>query len=249
MDVKSTSTAREASAESGTQNGKSGPVSSIIRSGFRILLDILYPPRCGGCDRRGVLFCEECHARIEAPYLETRLAGVDAVASAGLHKGPLREAVHKLKYESDSPLARPLARLLSDALAQDEPWAELDGNPPLLMPVPLHPAKEKARGYNQSALIARELSRITGWQIQGGLVRTRNTESQVRLKSAQERKSNVAGAFEWRGGELAASVLLIDDVCTTGSTLTECAAALRAAGADRIYALTVSKAVGGDDIV
>jgi competence protein ComFC len=209
---------------------------------------MLYPPRCGGCDRRGTLWCEDCYSQVEAPYLDARVGGIEAVASAGSLKGPLREAIHKLKYQGDSPLARPLARLLSEALSNDDPWAALDGNPPVIMPVPLHHKKERARGYNQSALLARELARITGWPLQGGLVRVKETQPQVGL-SAEARQRNVAEAFTWQGGSLHAPVLLVDDVCTTGATLSQCAAALRAAGVGQIYAVTVAKAVGGDDLV
>jgi ComF family protein len=185
---------------------------------------------------------------VKAPYLDARVEGIEAIGSAGTLKGPLREAIHKLKYQGDSPLAKPLARLLSEALSNDDPWAALDGNPPVIMPVPLHHKKERARGYNQSVLLARELARITGWSMQGGLVRVKETKPQVGL-SAEERQRNVAEAFTWQGDSLNAPVLLVDDVCTTGATLSQCAAALKAAGVGQIYAVTVAKAVGGDDLV
>ena len=226
--------------------GYTRPALRAVSRAWGLLLDVLYPPRCGGCDRRGTLLCDDCHARVEAPFFDARVEGIDAVASAGLFKGPLRQAVHKLKYNSDAPLARPLAQLLSEALSRDEPWAVLDGNPPVLMPVPLHHHKERKRGYNQSALLTLELSRITGWPTLPGLVRVKETQPQVGL-TAQERLRNVAEAFQWQGGEISSPVLLIDDVCTTGATLSQCAAALKAAGAGEIYALTVAKAVGGDD--
>jgi ComF family protein len=116
------------------------------------------------------------------------------------------------------------------------------------MPVPLHHHKERVRGYNQSALLSRELSRLTGWPIQTGLVRIKETQPQVGL-SAEERQRNVAEAFAWEGGEIDAPVLLVDDVCTTGATLSQCAATLKSAGAAQVYALTVAKAVGGDDMM
>ncbi len=226
-----------------------GPIKRLPRfasSAWSLVLDLLYPPRCGGCDRRGTLLCDDCYVGIVPSILDPKVEGIDACASAGVSKGPLREAIIKLKYKSDAPLARPLARLLSEALSRDDPWAVFDGNPPVIMAVPLHQRRERARGYNQSALLARELSRITGWPLQQGLVRVKETLPQVDLK-AKERLQNVAGAFEWQGGEILAPVLLIDDVCTTGSTLSQCAAALRSAGAGHVYALTVAKAVGGDD--
>jgi ComF family protein len=216
---------------------------------WSLFLDLLYPPRCGGCDRRGTLLCEDCYSQVEVPYLDARVEGIEAVGSAGTLKGPLREAIHKLKYQGDAPLAKPLARLLSEALSHDDPWAALDGNPPVIMPVPLHRRKERARGYNQSLLLARQLAGITGWPMQDGLVRVKETQPQVGL-SAEARQRNVAGAFVWEGDNLTNSpVLLVDDVCTTGATLSQCAAALKAAGVGQIFAVTVAKAVGGDDLV
>lgn len=223
-------------------------VLSVASFTWERLLDLLYPPRCGGCDRRGTLLCDDCYSRVEPPYLDAQVEGIDAFASAGLFKGPLREAVHKLKYYSDTPLCKPLARLLSEALSRDDPWSILDGNPPMLMSVPLHRHKERVRGYNQSALLAHELSRITGWPIQAGLVRIKETQPQVGL-SAEERQLNVAEAFAWEGGEIDALILLVDDVCTTGATLSQCAATLKSAGAAQVYAVTVGKAVGGDDMM
>ena len=157
----------------------------------------------------------------------------------------MREAIHKLKYESDTPLAKPLARLLSEALSRDDPWSILDGNPPVIMPVPLHSRKERVRGFNQSTLLSQELCCTTGWPMQSGLVRVRETLPQVGL-DAEARMNNVAAAFVWQGGELDTPVLLVDDVCTTGATLSACAAALRSAGALHVYALTVAKAMGSD---
>lgn len=160
----------------------------------------------------------------------------------------MRDAIHKLKYESDAPLAKPLARLLSEALSRDDPWSILDGNPPVIMAVPLHKRKRRERGYNQCVLIARELSRTPGWPMQQELVRIKYTRPQVGL-SPEARLQNVAEAFELQGGDIVAHVLLLDDVCTTGATISQCATALRSAVAGQVYALTVAKAVGGDDLM
>jgi ComF family protein len=169
--------------------------------------------------------------------------GLDALISAGVFTGLLRNAVHKLKYESDTPLARALAHLISDALSADASWVAEDGTPPVLVPVPLHPTKKRARGYNQSELLAHEVGKLTSWRVNKGLERIKHTRSQVGL-SADERASNVADAFEWRGGDMPERILLVDDVCTTGATLTQCALALRSRGCEHVYAVTVAKAVG-----
>ncbi|HST04753.1 MAG TPA: ComF family protein [Chloroflexia bacterium] len=218
-------------------------MTGLARS-WNLLLDIIYPPRCGGCDRRGTLMCADCLAEIVpiVPGLYS-IDGADALICAGVFAGPLRNAVHKLKYEGDTPLARALARLLSGALEADGRWVAEDGASPVLVAVPLHPAKKRARGYNQSELLALELGKLTGWPVVRGLERIKNTRSQVGL-SANERADNVSEAFEWRGGDVPERVLLVDDVCTTGATLTACALALRARGCGHVYAVTVAKALG-----
>jgi ComF family protein len=217
---------------------------TMLARSWELLLDIIYPPRCGGCNRRGTLMCAACLAHIvpAAPGLYS-LEGLDALICAGLFQGPLRNAVHNLKYEGDTPLAAPLAALMSNALASDDSWVAEDGTPPVLVPVPLHPAKKRARGYNQSELLAHRLSRLTSWRVAPGLERVKNTRSQVGL-SAEERADNVTAAFEWRGDDMPERILLIDDVCTTGSTLTQCALALRAHGCEHVSAVTVARAVG-----
>lgn len=188
--------------------------------------------------------CVDCLAEMVAiaPGLYS-VEQVEALICAGVFAGPLRNAVHKLKYEGDTPLARALAQLISDALSADDRWVAEDGTPPVLVPVPLHPAKKRARGYNQSEQLAHELGKLTGWRVVRGLERIKNTRPQVGL-SAGERASNVSDAFEWRGGDVPVRVLLVDDVCTTGSTLAACALALAERGTEHIYAATVAKALG-----
>ena len=209
-----------------------------------LLLDTVYPPRCGGCDRRGTLFCGECLALVTPVEVGAHeLERIEALICAGVFRGPLREAIHRLKYESDSPLAKSLASLISDALAGDSRWIADDGEPPVIVPVPLHAAKRRARGYNQAELLALGLARLTGWQVQYGLVRVRATRSQVGL-DADERAENVRDAFEWPGEDAPARVMLIDDVCTTGATLSESAFALMSKGTEHVFAATVAKAIG-----
>jgi ComF family protein len=205
------------------------------------LLDQLYPPRCGGCDRRGTLFCDDCLSTLEAPGEVARgVEGIDRTLSAGLFAGPLREAIHKLKYEGDRPLAKPLARFIHFSLEGQQRLLFPEG-PATVIPVPLHRERERQRGYNQARLLARELVRLNGLSVATGLVRTRPTRSQVGLGD-EARRQNVRGAFAWQGGPVPPVVLFVDDVCTTGATLSECAACLREAGASIILAATVARA-------
>jgi ComF family protein len=112
----------------------------------------------------------------------------------------------------------------------------------VLVPVPIHPRRLRERGYNQSALVARELGRLSGLPVvEGSLVRCGQAPPQVRAAGAEERRRNVAAAFTCRDRRLAGKkVVLIDDVSTSGATLDSGAAVLKSAGADSVWGLTIA---------
>jgi ComF family protein len=148
-----------------------------------------------------------------------------------------REAVHALKYNYLSALAQPMAQLMARYVEENAIEADL------LVAVPLYGRRQRLRGYNQSALLARELSRLCGLPLaERGLARRRNTPPQARSADAEARKRNVTDAFvadrRWVEGK---RILLIDDVMTTGATLDACARALRQAGAASVWALTFAR--------
>ena len=168
--------------------------------------------------------CVRCQ---EAP---TSIALARAVGS---YEGTLRDIVHALKYDRRPTIARHLASRMRAA------GAEVLSGADLVVPVPLHPARERARGFNQ----ARELARRLGPPMLDALTRTRRTAPQADLTAAK-RHANVEGAFELRRGAIEGlTVVLVDDVSTTGATLNACAAVLLAAGAKEVRALTAAKAV------
>lgn len=168
--------------------------------------------------------------------------GVRALVCAGAFGGPLREAIHHLKYENDRPLAYPLAGLIYDSLQANIKWPRMQELQPAIVPVPLHKDRLRARGFNQAHLLALELSHLTAWPVDTSLSRHKSTRSQVGL-SVEDRGENVRDAFSWDSDEEPPSaVLLLDDVFTTGSTLGECVAIMRAAGAREIYVATVARA-------
>jgi ComF family protein len=150
------------------------------------------------------------------------------VRALGPHQGALAQAVHQLKYRAVADLARELATRLQPALTPDQ----------TLVPVPLHPDRERERGFNQAQLLAVALARGSGLPLARALVRTRPTRSQVGL-SAAARRQNVQGAFAALP-PVPPRAVLIDDVITTGATLRECARALRQAGAQQVSALVVA---------
>jgi len=191
-------------------------------------------PRCGGpSDRspRGQRLCPSC--RLTPPPF-TKAAAV------GPFQDPLAEAIKELKYNRRVELAIPLGRLLAGLLPADG-WPDRFD---LILPVPLHPSRIRERGFNQAALLA---ARLTGRGplVKNLLLRTRPTRPQVEL-DGRARRINVAGAFalENPGRVRGRTVLLVDDVVTSGATVGECARILRRAGARGIYILTIARGMG-----
>jgi competence protein ComFC len=145
--------------------------------------------------------------------------------------------VHALKYDGQTALAEPMTALMEAELR--EQGAGID----LVVPVPLFGWRRRSRGYNQSALLAGEIGKLLAVPVvENALRRLRNTPPQARIASAGERRSNVQGAFACQDARVAGrSVLLVDDVTTTGATLEACAAPLKAAGAGCVRALTFAR--------
>jgi ComF family protein len=231
-----------------------------------IALDLLFPPHCAACQRLGTWLCTDCLNEIEAIELpvcqycglpQTRpQAGdsravvcgrcqnsppqIDGLRAYAFHGGPLRKAIHQFKYEDLRGLAGLLGKLMADGWNRLAPHdLELDA----IVPVPLHRNRQRERGYNQAALLARELGACMQLPVvEDAVVRSRATAPQVDL-NAQARRANVRDAFECRGNGLAGKrVLLVDDVCTSGATLDSACRALRGAGASSVWACTLSRA-------
>lgn len=177
------------------------------------------------------LLCSGCQSAV------SQLNGLRAYA---FHSGPLRLAIRRFKYDDLRCLAVPLGELMSQA------WAELAPNEAdieAIVPVALHAARRRERGYNQAALLADELgAHLKCPVVADALIRTRATAPQVGL-NAEERRANLHRAFECGSDSLAGRrVLLVDDVYTTGSTLEAACAALRDGGVLSVWAFTLSRA-------
>ena len=219
------------------------------------LIDLLFPPRCGGCQTAGSLWCAACCAAVQPieppwcekcgePFVTDRLCAncrahplvIEKIRSAALFDGVLRQAIHRFKYERLAGMADPFGGMLADYWRAEQLTADW------LIPVPLHPSRERDRGYNQSELLARQLARRVSVPVSSrGLRRTRATAVQMTLNAAQ-RRENVAGAFECVDTRVrGARVMIIDDVGTTGATLDACAQAVLQAGAESVMGLTLAR--------
>ncbi len=187
------------------------------------LLDWVAPRRCPGCNAPGSeAWCARCG--VPEPSAGAGLLLGVPVYAAGAYTGALGEAIRRFKYEPRPELARPLARLLVTRARQLELHRST-----AWVPVPLHYARLVERGFNQSALIARELSRATRTPFHARLlVRVRDTGQQATLERA-ERAANVLAAFAVRG-RAPTDAVLVDDVVTTGATVSACITALREKG-------------------
>lgn len=163
------------------------------------------------------------------------LNAFDAAYSFGSYEDELRQLIHLFKYARIQTLAGPLGRMLASAVPQDQ---EFD----LIIPVPLHWWKQWRRGFNQSLLLAREVSRATGTKICRAVRRVHSTQAQAGL-TGHKRRENMRGAFRVLSRRQVANkrILLIDDVMTTGATAGSCARVLKRAGAARVTLLTLAR--------
>ncbi|HXZ31487.1 MAG TPA: ComF family protein [Terriglobales bacterium] len=187
-------------------------------------------------ENQGGIRCELCR-RAEPPYVKA--------AAYGSYAGGLRELIHLLKYDQVRPAASVLGRMLAEAIADLAPL--FGDDQAILVPVPLHARKLRQRWFNQSELIARVAVRIVSSEMPlhlkpGVLERCRETQSQIGL-SRHQRRENMRGAFAVTGCDQIArrTVLLVDDVFTTGTTVSECARVLRRAGASKVFVATVAR--------
>jgi ComF family protein len=225
-------------------------VSVVLRSSLvSRVLDLAIPAECAGCGRDGTAFCNRCagslHGRRDLPPGVPM--GLRAAAPAPLaqlewcapFRGPVRAALHSLKYGGERRLAIPLAAAMA------ERWAAAGAGGELLCPVPIHVERLRRRGYDQAVLLAARLSDLSGLPYRAALCRSRNTRPQFDL-GRRARLSNVSGAFAPTSAAEASSlrglwVILVDDVATTGSTLVACAEVLYGAGAIAVSAVTVAR--------
>lgn len=241
------------------------------------LLEWIFPKICVGCGKFGAYFCPQClgsmqQTELVCPTCERpaiggaihplckRKYGLDGLWSLGVYRGSLQQAIKKLKYRFVREIAQTLIDLTLEYWARYTPQLvdeikKDQGTGWIVVPVPLHPKRERWRGFNQSALLGSLLAKKLGLEYQNLLVRVKQTKPQSELKG-KERYQNIKNAFSLsknhqprlasggRGSPKAApthNYLLIDDVWTTGVTLQECCYVLKRNGAKKVWALTLAR--------
>jgi len=208
------------------------------------LLDLLMPPACAACGRSGALLCPQCLGGLQAPSRPAdRFLASDAGVVVGdalwlalaafAYEGPMRRALAAFKYSGASRLAPILARAAAPAFGE---LLRITG-PAVLVSVPVHRERQRARGYNQAELIARRL----GVPMAPALERVRPTTKQHRLNRVA-RLQNLRGAFR-ATGVVPTVAILVDDIITTTATLEACASVLREAGCEAVFGFAVAREV------
>jgi len=230
---------------------------NVLEMFAEAFVDFVYPPSCTTCARmlgRGERYiCGRCWdnfervvrtesiiQNMEQKFInDESLDGIDSLFLFGEDQR-VRTAVHILKYNGAEAVAANFAALLARKIAAGDLIPACDS----VVPVPLHPARQRERGYNQSELISSRVAAALGMSHEPRLLkRTRQTQTQT-LLDAERRKSNISGAFEVDRDLLVTlkgkRILIIDDVITTGSTIKECARTLKRGGATSVYAASAA---------
>ncbi len=190
----------------------------------------LFCQRCGLPLPDGGKYCYDCRGAKASSFK------CSYIRSALKFTQESRSLIHAFKYEKYINLSKFLGNLIYIEYLKNPPFFEAD----LIVPVPIHKSRLKKRGFNQSALLARELSLKTDIPCYEALARSKKTESQTKL-SRKQRLENIKDSFTCldKNAVKGKAIILIDDVCTTGATLEECAKALKKAKAREVLALTV----------
>ncbi len=222
----------------------------------RSALELLYPSQCVGCSEYGSLFCVKCRNRaLRMPNDICLICGnrqtvclgrncprvfpsVDMVLVPFVFEGAVRRAIHALKYEH----VRQMSEVLGEMLAEN---IRLDGDKHrTVAAMPVHPRRERLRGFNQATAIAKTVSlRLNAEQDDGIIRKIKNTPSQVSLKTREKRMLHAQDAFSASDKAEGLHVVLVDDVITTGSTVSAAAAALKIAGAKSVTAVALAREI------
>lgn len=210
---------------------------------YRYIIDWLYPNICPCCKKAipyDADFCESCKSRIIRFSGSIQIPYTDGFAAYCVYEDPVRPAILEFKKNPDGNSYYAFACGIYTALKENGLSDGLD----LIVPVPVSDKTMSERGYNQTELIAKELRFLMNVPYKNVLIKSKETKMQKSIKNASERRENVADAFSvsHKAGDITGkSILLIDDLCTTGSTLENAAKALKNAGVKRVIAASFAK--------
>jgi len=228
------------------------------------ILNAIFPRLCFGCNKivkkEDPFLCAECFSKI--PIYQTLFCGLCyarmpdnkkichknslyILGSATQYAHPVKKLIWELKYNKKIAAAKPLKKIVETYLDKLQLISPIGQISPIVIPIPLHPVKERQRGFNQSELIAETVSeKLNLPLVKNCLLKNKNTLPQMELDSREKREKNIVGSFSIKNPNLIVkkNILLIDDIVTSGSTLREAAKILKSAGAKKIIAITAAKA-------
>jgi len=234
-------------------------LSDKIAFFIKSIIDFIFPPLCLGCNQEidSGFLCANCSKQIFNAYLgvcakcgypvgynercqhcKTGMV-LPRTRALGYYTPPLLPLIHALKYEGKKSLVKILGRALAGLLNSDPILRKADA----IVPIPLHPARERERGFNQAFLLGLEIAQLTGIPLVNVLKRKKNTKSQTQLVT-EERILNMQGAFSLKDQRIVNNqkIVLIDDVITSGATINSAAQTLLSAGAGAVYGLVIARA-------
>ncbi|NLY09584.1 MAG: ComF family protein [Tissierellia bacterium] len=196
--------------------------------------------RCPGCGQHEANYyglCETCYHSIYmiSKGISHNADSVGRVIAATAYTKPIDEWIHRYKFKREKAWTGIFVELMRKAILENDIWSE----DPLIIPVPIHKKRLKQRGFNQSELLARELATKINAMVGDYLIKTKNTQDQIEL-SSEKRRENLRGAIKATRPIPPVPILLVDDIITTGSTLSECAKALKEMGATEVHAVVLS---------
>jgi competence protein ComFC len=219
---------------------------------WKTILDLLMPINCLGCGREGQFICPTCLGKIplnqKSPFRFNQVRFNQGQPMTGLivtshYEYPLiKEAIHRYKYDLVKDLAGPLGRLMAKQLSACLKISEEDT---FLLAVPLHPKRLRWRGFNQAELLAQVISQQSGIPLAENILRrSKYRLPQMAIKSSQQRKENIKEAFQLGSPSIPQiknkTIILVDDVSTTGATLAECARILKPLHPKEIWGLVIA---------
>lgn len=216
-----------------------------------LFLDVLFPKFCLGCGKEGKYICERCDVFISEcepiEFTETRVSGeLDGLISVWEYEGLIKKAIHQIKYQGITDIIKELMNIIEVVEVGSDPDLT-----PIITYVPMYKKREKKRGFNQAKIIARELAKKTGFPAVCLLKKIKDTKPQMELKQ-KERLENIKGCFKpaearprqnCRGRASVKSVILVDDVYTTGATMRECAKVLKKSGMEKVIGFVLARTV------
>lgn len=209
----------------------------MLKKLIHTFLNFLFPQKCVGCGIKNEILCNECLTKIDYPDGAPRQY---IFAAAAYHDAYVKKTIWLLKYRGVKLLAKPMAELITRRIFKNN----VRYKNYIIIPIPLSKKRLRERGFNQSELIAKHIAAKMSIMIKTDVLYKKiHTESQVSIKDRAKRLNNIKGSFAVKNREAVKNknIILIDDVCTTGATISEARKVLREAGAKKIIGAVVAR--------